>query len=90
MQSLIEKAFEVITTDNWASYCQHVQKLEDNMWKADELQDDVETLLIKLISSSSLGTQSSQSGGEETLTEPGPSNQQYFEGVRELSHPDDD
>ncbi|KAG8238540.1 hypothetical protein J437_LFUL018354 [Ladona fulva] len=31
MQSLIEKAFEVITTDNWASYCQHFQKVEDNI-----------------------------------------------------------
>ncbi|KAG8240405.1 hypothetical protein J437_LFUL002548 [Ladona fulva] len=78
MQSLIEKAFEVIATDNWASYCQHVQK------------DDVEPLLIKLTSSSSSGTQSSQSGGEETLTEPGPSNQQHFEEVCELSDSDND
>ncbi|KAG8237257.1 hypothetical protein J437_LFUL011287 [Ladona fulva] len=38
MSSLIDNAFTQISEENWASYERHTQKVEEEMWKDDELK----------------------------------------------------
>lgn len=63
MKSLIDNAFKAVTKAQWNNYCEHVQKVEDHMWKMDSLQDDVEPLIIQLTGSS---TETSSDPGEST------------------------
>lgn len=53
MAPLIDKAFESVTEQHWTNYCKHVEKLEQKMWEADNLQDDTERFIIQLTGSSS-------------------------------------
>ena len=47
MHNLISAAYKNITVDNWIHYVNHVKKIEEDLWKADELQDDDEQFLIR-------------------------------------------
>ncbi|KAG8231054.1 hypothetical protein J437_LFUL010252 [Ladona fulva] len=78
-----------IEMENWASCDRHTQKVEEEMWKTDELQDNAEPLIIRLTSnSSSSGNQSSQSGSEEGSSRPSKTNRPSFERIQELSDSD--
>lgn len=48
MQPLIDNAFDAVTTEHWKNYCRHVELIEENMWEADDLQDDIEPFIIRL------------------------------------------
>lgn len=48
MAALIREGYEKVTTENWQNYVEHVKKIEEGMWKADELQDDLEPFIIRL------------------------------------------
>ncbi|KAG8222728.1 hypothetical protein J437_LFUL008124 [Ladona fulva] len=83
--------YDYLQGKHWVSYGRNTRKVEEEMWKADELQDDVEPLIIRLTNnSSSSGNQSSQSGSKVGLSWPDPSktNQPTFEGIQELSDSD--
>lgn len=87
MQELINSAFESISSKDWENYCRHVQKVEDEMWRADELQDDIEPFIIRLTSSS--GSSCSQADSEDNPDDPqpGPSHSHLgvIEGVQPLA-----
>lgn len=59
LEGLINDAFLSITSDHWKNYCKHVEEIEEGMWKADELQDDIEPLIIQLTDNSSSDDRSS-------------------------------
>jgi hypothetical protein len=53
VEKLIAESFEGPSADNWKNYVQHVMKVEEEMWQADNLLDDIEELILRLTSSSS-------------------------------------
>lgn len=53
MTPLIENAFDTVSEQQWKNYCKHVEKVEENMWEADNLQDDIDPFIIQLTGSSS-------------------------------------
>jgi hypothetical protein len=53
MNSFIDNAFDAVSDNQWANYCKHVEHIEQEMWKADNLQDDVGPLIVQLTDSSS-------------------------------------
>jgi hypothetical protein len=53
MNNLIDNAFDAVSDNQWANYCKHVEHTEQEMWKADNLQDDVGPLIVQLAGSSS-------------------------------------
>ncbi|XP_054287688.1 uncharacterized protein LOC129003422 [Macrosteles quadrilineatus] len=62
MEPLIDNAFKSVKNEQWMNYCKHVIDIENDMWKIDSLQDDVEPLIIHLSGSSSTeGDESSTS-----------------------------
>lgn len=74
MEPLIQNAFKSVSKQHWKNYCQHVEKIEDHMWKIDNLQDDVEPLIIQLTGSStdtSSETEASSSATSQTSVESG-------------------
>jgi hypothetical protein len=48
MNSLIDNAFDAVSDNQWANYCKHAEHTEQEMWKADNLQDDVGPLIVQL------------------------------------------
>jgi hypothetical protein len=65
MNNLIDNAFNAVSDNQWANYCKHV---EQEMWKADNLQDDVGPLIVQLAdsssSSSTIGSEWNGSGSD--------------------------
>lgn len=53
IKPLIEDAFKAVTKEQWKKYCDHVEGIENEMWRIDNLQDDVEPFIINLSGSSS-------------------------------------
>ena len=53
MTPLIENAFDTVSEQQWKNYCKHVETVEENMWEADNLQDDIDPFIIQLTGSSS-------------------------------------
>lgn len=90
MQELINNAFTSITSGDWQNYCRHVEKVEDEMWRADELQDDIEPFIIRLTSSSGSSsnlTSLANSEDDPDDPQPGPSHSLLgvIEGVQPLA-----
>lgn len=50
------RCLNAVSKKQWENYCNHVGKVEDNMWQAFNIQDDI----IRL-------TESSQDAGEDVL-----------------------
>jgi hypothetical protein len=48
MNSLIDNEFDAVSDNQWANYCKHVERIEQGMWKADNLQDGVGPLIVQL------------------------------------------
>ena len=65
MGGLIKDAYEKVTVEKWKNYIEHVKKVEETMWKADELQDDLEPFIIRLESSSTSSAARSSSNSQE-------------------------
>jgi hypothetical protein len=65
MNNLIDNAFDAVSDNQWANYCKHVEHIEQEIWKADNLQDDVGPLIVQLTdsysSSSTVGSDSNDS-----------------------------
>jgi hypothetical protein len=38
--------FDSVTSDSWTDCVEHVKRVEAGMWRADEIQDDIEPLII--------------------------------------------
>ncbi|XP_031340998.1 uncharacterized protein LOC116169107 [Photinus pyralis] len=53
MQELIKLGYEKVTIENWQHYINHVKGIENNMWIADNLQDDIQAFVINVTESSS-------------------------------------
>ena len=86
MHNLISAAYKNITVDNWTHYVNHVKKIEEDLWKADELQDDDEQFLIRLNASSS----SSSIPDSDSDSDPTPSTSRLAEeGILPLSESSD-
>ncbi|KAJ8882095.1 hypothetical protein PR048_018583 [Dryococelus australis] len=51
MESLITQGYGHVSTENWTNYVENVKNIEEELWRADELQDDEESFLISLTSS---------------------------------------
>jgi hypothetical protein len=68
MNNLIDNAFDAVSDNQWANYCKHVEHIEQEMWKADNLQDDVGPLIVQLSgsysSSSTIGSDSNDSSSD--------------------------
>jgi hypothetical protein len=68
MNNLIDNEFDVVSDNQWASYCKHVEHIEQQMWTADNLQEDVGPLTVQLTdsssSSSSVGSDSNDSSSD--------------------------
>jgi hypothetical protein len=47
MEQLIQQGFDSVTPDRWKDCVEHVKCVETGMWRADEIQDDIEPLIIK-------------------------------------------
>nr|CAD7597081.1 unnamed protein product [Timema genevievae] len=83
MRPLIDAVYEKVSVENCFNHVNHVKKIENDMWKADELQDDEEQFLIRLTSSSSSSPVSSPSPispptHSQNFELPGPSTKHYF------------
>jgi hypothetical protein len=52
MNSLIDNAFDAVSDNQWANYCKHVEHIEQGMWKADNLQNDVGPFIVQFADSS--------------------------------------
>ena len=50
---IIRDAYAKVSPENWHNYVEHTRKIEDKMWAADELQDEIEEIVICDNSSSS-------------------------------------
>ena len=48
MCSLIDKGFCTVSVKNWENYVSHVIKIEDEMWNADEWQDNIDSFIISI------------------------------------------
>ena len=42
-----------MSEQQWKNYCKHIEKVEENMWEADSLQDDIDPFIIQLTGLSS-------------------------------------
>lgn len=76
MEQLIDNAFDNVSEIQWRNYCQHIQKVEDRMWEADNLQDDIEPFVIQLT-----GYSSDESSGNDDAS----SNSSAMSGVAVLN-----
>jgi hypothetical protein len=65
INNLIDNAFDAVSDNQWANYCKHVEHIEQEMWKAENLQDDDGLLVVQLANSfsisSTIGSDSSDS-----------------------------
>jgi hypothetical protein len=67
INSLIGNAFDAVSDNQWANSCKHVEHTEQEMWKADNSQDDVGPLTVQLAgstSSSTIGSGSNDSSSD--------------------------
>jgi transposase len=48
MDKLIHEGFGRVTVENWRNYVRHVKEIEAKMWRADEIQDNTDPLIIDL------------------------------------------
>lgn len=48
VRTLITSAFAAVSVSQWKNYCNHIMEVEDEMWRADNLQDDIDPLVIHL------------------------------------------
>jgi hypothetical protein len=68
MNSLIDNAFDAVSDNQWANCCKHVEHIEQEMWKADNLQDDFGPLIVQLAgsfsSSTTIGSDSNDSSSD--------------------------
>jgi hypothetical protein len=68
MNNLIGNAFDAVSDSQLSNYCKHVEHTEQEMWKADNLQDDVGPLIVQLTdsysSSSTVGGDSNDSSSD--------------------------
>ena len=83
MAMLIKRGYETVTVENWKNYVEHVKHVEDEMWKADELQDDIQPFIIRLGSTSESSSTHSTTGsmemsGVEPLPEEEEANAEVF------------
>jgi transposase len=46
MEKLIHEGFDRVTVENWRNYVQHVKEIEAKMWRADEIQDNIDPLQL--------------------------------------------
>jgi hypothetical protein len=65
INNLIDNAFYAVSDNQWANYWKHVEHIEQETWKADNLQDNVGSLTAQLAgsysSSSTIGSDSQDS-----------------------------
>jgi hypothetical protein len=40
------RGFDSVTADSWTDCVEHVKRVEAGIWRADEIQDDIEPLII--------------------------------------------
>jgi hypothetical protein len=68
MNNLIDNAFDAVSDNQWANYFKYVEHTEQEMWKADNSQDDVGPLTAQLTgscsSSSTVGSGSNDSSSD--------------------------
>jgi hypothetical protein len=68
MNNLIDNAFDAVSDNRWANYFKHVEHIEQEMWKADNSQDDAGPLTAQLSdsssSSSTVGSHSNDSSSD--------------------------
>jgi hypothetical protein len=69
MNSLIDNAFDEVSDSQWANYCKHIEHIAQEMWTADNLQDDVGPLIVQFAdsssSSSTIGSDSNDSSDSQ-------------------------
>jgi transposase len=67
MDKLIHEGFGHVTVENWRNYVRHVKEIEAKMWRADEIQDNIDPLIINLgdDSSSAESSPSEESGDDD-------------------------
>lgn len=52
VERIVHDAFENVSVEHWSNYVEGVKKLETEMWKVDELQDEISDIEINLDESS--------------------------------------
>jgi hypothetical protein len=40
--------FDSVTADSWTDCVEHVKRVEAGIWRADEIQDDIEPLIMNI------------------------------------------
>jgi hypothetical protein len=48
IEQLIQQRLDSVTADRWTECVEHVNRVEADMWRTDEIQDDSEQLIIKI------------------------------------------
>ena len=67
LKLLLNQAFTKVTANEWASYCNYVEKKENEYWERDGLTEDVvDKLIIEAGESSDSETDSALSDGSES------------------------
>ena len=46
VENLINDRITAVKTSHWKNYCEHIRQMEDEMWRANDLQD---TMLVSLL-----------------------------------------
>jgi hypothetical protein len=72
--------FDSVTADRWTDCAEHVKRVEAGMWGADEIHDNIKTLIIKIgenSSSSDVSDDSDQGKNSEDIDH-------YMEGIAPL------
>jgi hypothetical protein len=80
MEQLFQQGFESVTADRWTDCVEHVTRVEAGMWRAEEIHDDIEPLLMNTGQNSS---SSDDSAGSDQGTN-GEDNYHYMEGIAPL------
>lgn len=48
VKNLISEAYSQVSSEKWNSYVSHTVKVEEEMWKTDNLMDDIEPVIINI------------------------------------------
>jgi hypothetical protein len=81
MDKLIHEGFDRVTVENWRNYVQHVKEIEAKMWRADEIQDNIDPLIINLGDDSS---SAESSPGEESGDDASSDGDDAMDGIQPL------
>jgi hypothetical protein len=71
MNNLIDNSFDAVSDNHCANYFKHIEHNEHEMWMADNLQDEVGSLIVQLADTSSrsstIGSDSNDDDSQDSV-----------------------